>query len=103
MNEQLQEALRLVHAGRRALALARAMQARRDVLAAHDPHFDDVVNALVLECMNAEARCAALIGHDGVIDASGNTITVVRDDRRARPRWRFLFLRNVAVFRSAAS
>jgi hypothetical protein len=102
MNEQLQEALRLVHAGRRALWLARAMQGRRDLLAAHDPHFDDVVHALILECMNAEARCAALIGHDGVTDASGNTITVVRDDRRARPRWRFLFLRNVNARRAAS-
>jgi hypothetical protein len=102
MNEQLQEALRLVHAGRRALWLARQMQERRDLLAAHDPHFDDIIGALVLECMNAEARCAALIGHDGVTDASGNTITVARDDRRARPRWRFLFLRNANARRAAS-
>jgi hypothetical protein len=102
MNEQLQEALRLVHSGRRALALARQMQARRDVLAAHDPHFDDVVHALILECMNAEARCAALIGSNGVLDDNGNCITVVRDDRRARPRWRFLFLRNLNAQRAAS-
>jgi hypothetical protein len=102
MNEQLQEALRLVHAGRRALALARQMQARRDVLAAYDPMFDDVIGALILECMNAEARCAALIGHDGVIDENGNCVTVVRDDRRARPRWRFLFLRNLNARRAAS-
>jgi hypothetical protein len=101
MNEQLQEALRLVHAGRRALWLARTMQEKRDLLAAHDPHFDDVVHALIIECTNAEAKCAALIGN-GVTDANGNAITVVRDDRRARPRWRFLFLRNANARRAAS-
>jgi hypothetical protein len=45
MNEQLLEALRLVHAGRRALWLAGAMQERRDLSAAHDPFFDGAIHA----------------------------------------------------------
>ena len=52
MNEQLQEALRVVHAGRRALWLAGAMQERRDLSAAHDPSFDDAVHAPI------RVRCA---------------------------------------------
>jgi hypothetical protein len=58
MNEQLQEALRLVHAGRRALWLAGAMQERRDLSAAHDPFFDDVVHAPIRVRYAAPRRAA---------------------------------------------
>lgn len=89
MSGDIEQALLVVHAGRRALQMARTMRDNSmDRLGLHD----DIVDALARQLQEAEQRAVTLIG-DGVALGEGR-VTISIDDRRHIARPRFLYHRN---------
>lgn len=74
MTPDIQEAMRQLHAARRALWLARQMQ-----VAAHDQMalVDDTIGALAKQVREAEQRAVKLIGH-GIVTAAETFRLVLR-------------------------
>lgn len=88
----IEQALLAVHAGKRALQMARTM---RDGSIDRLGLADDIVTALALQLREAEARAAKLIG-DGAPLGNGR-VTISVDDRRHIPRPRILYHRSTAL------
>lgn len=86
--EQLTDALLAVHAARRTLHIARERAQRAELMGAGI--IDDLVQALAVQVANAERYATQLVGPGFRLD-NGASISVVRDDRRAMPRPRYLY------------
>jgi hypothetical protein len=83
----------MLHAARRALARAREIQ-QTDGLAGGGVAYDTIVQNLACETDRLERQAAAQVGDGLTILETGARIIVKVDDRRSRPRARFLYLRN---------
>jgi hypothetical protein len=99
-SEQVRDALLRVHAGTRALKIARDVQDTHDRLAADFQIagflIDDVAEALVQRLREAEADLAALIAAHGgsIVDpVNGHVLTTRANDRRDDPRLQFILTR----------
>jgi hypothetical protein len=99
-SEQVRDALLRVHAGTRALKIARDVQDTHHRLAVHFSEagflIDDVAEALVCQLQEAEADLAALIAAQGgsITDpVNGHVLTMRGNDRREDRRPQFVLSR----------
>lgn len=93
INPNLAEALRTIHAARRAVALCREFEGRERLAGGNVALAEMTTAALVIDLCQAEAQAAALIGGEGYTVPSGGLITIELSERRARPRPCFVFKR----------
>jgi len=98
--DHVRDALLRVHAGARALKIARDVQDTHHRLAVHFSEagflIDDVAEALVRQLQEAEADLAALIAEQGgsITDpVNGHVLSVRVNERRNDPRPQFVLTR----------
>jgi hypothetical protein len=109
-SEQVRDALLRVHAGARALKIARDVQDTQHRLAVDFQVagllIDDVTEALVQRLQEAEAELTALIAAQGgsIVDpVNGHVLTMRANDRRDDPRPQFVLTRLHGIGAASAS